>query len=191
MVNDLYSMNDSIVIWLVFALLLFWAMGAYNRLVRCRSQGIAAFAVLEALFRQYMLLVKTSEPAATGGDHATALENDVFLAAWTGLAAAADQFNASLKVAHSQPLNGSAMSALRTAFETLCVSWTRLRDLPPDVEGSAFARTLQTPWDHVSVKVDMARTDFNEVVANYNEAIAQFPALLLAWLFGFRPAQTI
>jgi LemA protein len=32
---------------------------------------------------------------------------------------------------------------------------------------------------------------FNRAVDRYNAAIAQFPALLLAWLFGFTPALAI
>jgi LemA protein len=31
--------------------------------------------------------------------------------------------------------------------------------------------------------------NFNSAVAEYNEAIAQFPAVILAWLFGFHPAR--
>ncbi|HEY1225951.1 MAG TPA: hypothetical protein VGF26_01390, partial [Ramlibacter sp.] len=30
---------------------------------------------------------------------------------------------------------------------------------------------------------------FSRAVDHYNDAIAQFPAALLAWLFGFRPAR--
>jgi LemA protein len=35
----------------------------------------------------------------------------------------------------------------------------------------------------------MARAEFNKAVARYNAAVTQFPAVLLARLFGFRPAQ--
>ena len=34
-----------------------------------------------------------------------------------------------------------------------------------------------------------ATETFNEAVARYNEAIGQFPAILLAWLFGFQPGR--
>ena len=107
------------------------------------------------------------------------------------MAAAADQFNASLKVAHAQPLNGPTMNALRTALETLCLSWSRLRDLPPDLAGPALPSTLQSQWEHVAMQAEIARAEFNRVVGNYNEATNQFPAFLLAWVFGFKPAQPI
>jgi LemA protein len=37
-----------------------------------------------------------------------------------------------------------------------------------------------------------AATDqFDLAVGRYNEAIAQFPAVLLAWLFGFKPGRGV
>jgi LemA protein len=186
-------MNASVALWFVFALLLFWAMGAYNRLVRLRSRGIAAFANLETFFNQYILMVKTNVPqwSAAAAPGNAVPDNDTSVAAWAALAAAAEQLNASLKVAHTRPLNGPTMSALRTAFETLCLSWLRLRDLPADLAGAAVPDTLQSQWETVAAQVEMARTDFNRTVTNYNQAISQFPALLLARAFGLQPAQPI
>lgn len=34
-----------------------------------------------------------------------------------------------------------------------------------------------------------ATEHFNQAVGRYNDAIAQFPAVLLAWLFGFQPGR--
>ncbi len=34
---------DSALPWVALAVILFWSVGAYNRLVRLRSQAIAAF----------------------------------------------------------------------------------------------------------------------------------------------------
>lgn len=186
-------MSDSVMVWFAVALFLFWAMGAYNRLVRLRSQGIIAFATLEGLCQQHVLLVKANCPAADVAEDPEHPERaqDAALAAWAALAAAAEQFSASLRVAHAQPLNGPIMRALGTAHETLGLSWRRLRDLPPDLAGSALPGTLQSQWEHVAVQVELARTEFNRLVLNYNEAIRQFPALLLAWVFGFKAAQPI
>lgn len=185
-------MGDSVLLWLFIALMVFWAMGAYNRLVRLRFQGIAAFAALEILLSQYVLMVKKNFPPADAfiDPHAES-KDDAFLSAWTGLAAAADQFSVSLKMAHAKPLNGSTMLALRTALETLCLCWCRLRDLPPDLTSSSLSNTLQSQWEHVALQSEMASTEFNRQVENYNEAIHQFPALLLAWIFGFKSAQPI
>ena len=37
----------------------------------------------------------------------------------------------------------------------------------------------------------VARQQFNDAVAQYNRAIAQFPANVLAWLFGFQKARPL
>ncbi len=175
-------MNNSVMAWGAIAVLLFWSIGAYNRLMRLRSQGIAAFAALEALFNQHLLMVKT---------HFSDSGDDPACAARAGLAAAAEQFNASLKVARVQPLNGAVMSALKTAHETLSLSWSRLQDLPPDLAGPALPLTLQSEWEQVQRQAEAARIEFNRLVTNYNDAIAQFPAMMLATVFGFKPAQPI
>lgn len=184
-------MNDSVILWLVIAIVLFWWMGAYNRLIRLRSQANIAFAALEGLFDQYLLMVKANLPHGVEivDAHDAGHGHDRSSAAWAGLAAAAEQFNASLKVAHAHPLNAPTTSALKTAFETLCLSWSRLQDLPPDLAGPPLPGALQSQWERVAFQVEIARTEFNRTVTNYNEAINQFPALLLTWVFGFKPAQ--
>ena len=40
----------------------------------------------------------------------------------------------------------------------------------------------------VSGVAEIARSQFNLAVRNYNEAIVQFPALLVAWAVRLRPA---
>jgi LemA protein len=189
-------MGNSVVVWIGIAVLLFWSMGAYNRLMRLRSQGILAFAALEVLLSQLVVTAKASVPetAVVADVPSDLLERDAsaaFSAACCGLVAAAEQFNVSLKVAHTRPLNGPTTSALKTAFETLCLSWSRLRALPADPAGTALPVTLQLQWEQIAEQVEVARTEFNRRVENYNEAISQFPALLLAWVFGFKPAQPI
>ncbi len=183
-------MSDSIMVWSAIAVLVFWSMGAYNRLVRLRAQGIAAFATLEALLNQYITMVKSNLPERAADAPLDSPVHEAF-AAWAGLAAAVEQFNASLKVAHAHPLRGPTMRALSTALGTLYLSWSRLRDLPMDLAGPALPDMLVSQWEPLAVQVEAARTEFNRRIENYNEAIDQFPALVLAWVFGFKSAQPI
>ncbi len=180
-------------LWLAGAVLLFWAMGAYNRLVRLRSRGLATFAVLAGRFDQFIALVGVNLPAHVApsvpeaADQAEAASAD----AWAALDAAAQQLQASLKVARSKPLNAPTASALRTAFETLCSCWARLQDLPHERSAATPPDSLPNQWQQLALQTELARADFNEAVANHNQAISEFPALLLAALFAFRPAQPI
>ena len=185
-------MIDSLWFWGFAALMLFWSMGAYNRLIRLRSRAIVAFAALEGLFNQYVAMVKVSFPESGFGTfNGMGAGDDSDMSAWGGLVASTEQFSASLRVAHPRPLDGPAMGALKTAYETLNSSWIRLRDLPPDLAGAAFPAPLQAQWEHVSIQVELMRAEFNKTVLNYNEAIGQFPALLLAWIVGFKAAQPL
>lgn len=49
----------------------------------------------------------------------------------------------------------------------------------------------QVRWDEHVLQNDQAMRVFNEAVLHYNAAIAQFPANLLAWVFGFKAARRL
>lgn len=177
-------MSRSVLLGLLLAVLLFWATGAYNRLMRLRSGSIAAFAGLETVLSQYLPLVQTHQAQSPATGSATQ-------AAWANLSAAAQQFHISLKVAQAQPLNAPTINALKTAHETLCLSWSRLQELAPDLNEPALPPALQTQWQQITVQAELARAEFNQRLAHYNRAISQFPALLLAWLFDFKPTPSV
>jgi LemA protein len=175
-------MSASVTIWVLSAVLLFWAVGAYNRLVRLRSLALEAFVPLDVQFGYYVALVQDSFSGA---------DNDAAPPAQAGLMGAAIQFESSVKVARDDPLDVLVMRALETAHETLCTSWLRLRNEPPDLAGAPLPEALQHQWEHIATRADMARVDFNQRVQDYNAAIRQFPARVLAWLIGFKQAHQI
>ncbi|MBZ4210151.1 MAG: hypothetical protein D4R79_11870 [Comamonadaceae bacterium] len=164
-------MSSSVFLWFGAAVLLFWAVGAYNRMVRLRSQGIAVFAVLEGLLNQF---VPMAGPDVTDS---------------AALVAAADQFQVALKICRSQPLDGATISALTMAYETMCLCWSRQRQHRPRGSAPEQPEVLPLHWEQLVAQTEMARAEFNKAVARYNAAVTQFPAVLLARLFGFRPAQ--
>jgi LemA protein len=166
-------MSSSVFLWLGVAVLLFWAVGAYNRVVRLRSQGLAAFAVMEGLVNQFMPM---ASPEVTDS---------------AALVAAADQCRVALKMCRSQPLNGATIGALTMAYETMCLSWSRQRQHGPRGSAPEPSEDLPLQWEQLVVQSEMARADFNKAVARYNSAVTQFPAVLLARLFGFRAAQPL
>lgn len=55
---------DSMVGWIVIAVLLFWFVGAYNRLVRLRAAVLQAYATLDAALRKQLDFVQASITAA-------------------------------------------------------------------------------------------------------------------------------
>ncbi|ADU98237.1 LemA family protein [Alicycliphilus denitrificans] len=184
--------------WILLALLLFWAVGAYNRLIRLRSAAMQAFGALDAHMLRWMALLGEYEasraaPADSEGAQGAARsaeQDDAHAALW----AAATQLSASLAVARARPLDADAAAALSAAAQVLDTAWqTVVREAAQTSEG--VAPPALAPWvqrrEQVALQSDAARRQFNDAVLLYNHAVAQFPASLLAWLFGLKKGRTL
>ncbi|MHA7601359.1 LemA family protein [Alicycliphilus sp. T452] len=181
--------------WILLALLLFWAVGAYNRLIRLRSAAMQAFGGLDAHMLRWMALLGEYEVsrAASTDTQGAALpvgQDDAHAALW----AAATQLGASLAVARARPLDADAAAALSAAAQVLETAWqTVVREAAQTSEG--VAPPALAPWvqrrEQVALQSDAARRQFNDAVLLYNHAVAQFPASLLAWLFGLKKGRTL
>lgn len=183
-------MWSSPLFWIVVSIAIFWALGAYNRLMRLRSAVVQAFGSFDAhMVRQVALL---GEFGAAHAARSPAPE----IAALQG---ATTQLSASLAVARARPLRADAVAALTAAREVLGASWQKavlalaLEHAAALGEPQEFvaASPWQIRWDEHVQQNDQAIRVFNDAVAHYNNAIAQFPANLLAWVFGFRAARAL
>lgn len=178
-------MPSSLVWWIAAAVALFWSVGAYNRLVRLRGEANAAFAAMDAeLSRQVQLvgqlLPEGEEPPASMFDG----QESSF---WAGLEGAATQLEAALAFARGRPLEPERIAALASAQSVLASAWERAeRDDAHDLAGARLPETLTTTRAHLTAQCIAAATRFTQAVERYNGAIGQFPAVLLAWLFGFK-----
>ncbi|MBU0748678.1 MAG: LemA family protein [Gammaproteobacteria bacterium] len=194
-------MWSSPLFWMVFAIVVFWALGAYNRLIRLRSAVAQAFGGFDAhLVRLVALLGEFNAAQAT--QRATLLDgNDQTMAALQG---ATTQLSACLAVARARPMAVDAVAALAASRDVLHAAWhaatRQTRDEPYDgsQDTSEFTNTdpaVRTPsiwdvrWDEHALQNEQAARVLNDAVAYYNAAIAQFPANLLAWVFGFKAAR--
>lgn len=186
-------MANSFVLWGLAAALLFWSVGAYNRLVRLRSDANAAFTALAHELTQQAELVHASLPASmihTGLTQPGDLLDEV-TELWSGLRAAATQLTGSLAAMRPRPLDPEAAAALSEARDVLTSAWIRVSQEANDLAGSSIPEGLEQQWRQLTMQARAAAERFNQAVTRYNEAIAQFPALLLAGLFGFKPARGI
>jgi LemA protein len=180
-------MPSSVVLGAIAAVLLFWTVGAYNRLMRLRAEAKTAFASLEAeLSKQVALVSECLPPPET---QPAPLEGSSF---WSALHGAAAQFAASLAAARARPLEPEEIAALSAAQDVLSMAWERAeRDDAHDLAGPRLPETVTTRRAQLTLHTHAAIDQFDRAVVRYNEAIAQFPAVLLAWLFGFKPGRKV
>lgn len=192
---------------LLGVVLLFWAVGAYNRLVRLRAAVQKSFAALDAQLVRELVWVQSCLPQSmrgggVGGGITTPAElQDEDSAVWLRLWGASEQLAAALAAAREQPLSPDRMDGLATAHDTLDTAWTHARDsldVAPAAQADAAAPAravgtgaLDTQRVRLLHHAAPLREAFNNAVFAYNRAIAQFPAALLARAVGFRPAGTL
>src|SRR2546427_10342321 len=93
--------------WMLLALLVFWAVGAYNRLARLRSGCVQQFGVLDAHLGQWhaMLQAFEAQPKAEG-------QSPALVHAQAALHQTAAQLQAALVDARGRPLRETALAAL-------------------------------------------------------------------------------
>jgi len=180
-------LTPSLLPWGTAALGVFWAVGAYNRLVRLRSEAKVAFAKLETELTRQLQLVQECIPPE---DEQPASQFSGGSAFWGGLQGAAAQLAATLHSARSRPLDPDRIAALGAAQEILGMAWDRAeRDDAHDLAGPRLPENFSSERQQRVRMTLAAAENFNAAVTEYNEAIAQFPAVMLAWLFGFHPAR--
>lgn len=177
-------MWSSPLIWIAIAIALFWAVGAYNRLVRLRSAVVQAFGSLDAhLIRWLAMLGEFDAAQLTAG----ALDRE----AHSTLQGSTTQLTASLAVARARPLQGDAVAALSAACAVLDAVWLNLQPGGDTDDAVRKMAPWRARWDELHKRNEQAALLFNEAVLDYNAAIRQFPAALVAWVFGFTPARAL
>ncbi|MCU0930027.1 MAG: LemA family protein [Burkholderiaceae bacterium] len=165
---------------LVAAVLVLWALGAHNRLVRLRNAIRAAWEQIdESLRRRHealpALLAALREPLAA--EHPTL----------DAVADALAQQRVATDALRATPVGAETAAFLR-ADGVLASSIARLLALldqqPALRERDDVAAWLRELHDS-DLRLAFARQAFNDAVDAYNAALAQFPTRLLRPLFGF------
>lgn len=176
----------SVSLWVFIALglvVFFWAVGAYNRLVRLKNAIANAFGQIDVqLKRRYDLIPNLVEVARRYLAHeAQTLE---------AVIAARNQARTAEQAAATSPLNAGALGALAGAEQVLGGALGKLFAVVedyPDLKADQSMRELSEELTSTENRVGFARQAYNDHVLEFNDAAAQFPTLLIARLFGFQP----
>ena len=168
----------------VLAVLIFWSVGAYNRLVRLKNIIANAFGQIDVqLKRRYDLIPNLVEAAKKYLSH----ERETLEAVIT----ARNQAKSASDTARSRPTNALAVTTLAVAEQALSSSLGQLfalNEAYPELKADETIRDLSEELTSTENKVGFARQAFNDAVLDYNNAQGQFPAVLVARLFSFAPS---
>jgi LemA protein len=173
--------TTQIVFWAAAAVLLFWAVGAYNRLVGLRNALVRSFALVDAQFRhRQTLLLRLADALATSlADTPQPVE---------ALRAACAQAEAACQRARGRPGAPGVITSLRLAEDILGDARQRL---PAQALADPSLAELAAELTAGDNTLAFARRQFNDSVNEYNHAVRQFPTWVVAGLFRFGRAGTL
>ena len=177
--------------WLFIAMMVFWSVGAYRRLLGLRTLVNRQFAVLEELMLRYQTLVQEATTAAVTSPSGwqAAVSPELGASHWTRLQVAANLSAMALARMQEHPLeHASAITLVATNLD-LQEAWSALTH--PDVYFVSVPAELTQRWTELSISIQPDWQRFNQAVSQYNEAIDMFPANLMARLFKFTPGRTL
>lgn len=167
------------------AVLMFWAVGAYNRLMALRIGITKAFAPIDAQVQhRHALLLQWAD--GLRADHGTALHAAV-LSACGQVQAACDSLRA-------RPSARSAATGLRLAEDALSSARARLLAELPARQERLSGLEIEANTEQLAAAdntLAFARAQFNTTTQTYNNAIRQIPTRLVASVFGFQAAGTL
>ncbi|MCW7536681.1 LemA family protein [Aquabacterium sp. A7-Y] len=176
--------TTQIVAWCVLAVLVFWGVGAYNRLVRLRNAISNAFGQIDVqLKRRYDLIPNLVETARKYISH----ERETLEA----VIAARNQARTAAEHVRARPASPGTVGTLAMAEQALQGSLGRLMAVVenyPELKGDQTLRELSEELTSTENKIAFARQSFNDAALDYNDAAQQFPTTLIANLFGFKAA---
>jgi LemA protein len=160
-----------IIVIAAIALVLLFGVGIYNRLVALRQRSQQAFADIDVQLKQRQDLIPNLVETVKG--YATH-EQGTLQAVTAARNAAASAGSVNEKVQAENMLTG----ALRQLFA--------VSEAYPDLKANQNFLSLQAELSDIENKLAAARRFFNNAVSEFNAAIQQFPAVLVAGMLGFK-----
>ena len=165
-------------------LVLLWAVGGYNALVRLRNRYKNGFAQIDVqLKRRYDLIPNLVEVAKKYLAHERETLEAVIQARNTAASAR--------ETAAAMPGDAGAMAALAGAEGGLGGMLGKLFALSegyPDLKANQNMMQLTEELSSTENKISFARQAYNDAVMTFNNKRESFPTNILAGMFNFVPA---
>jgi LemA protein len=168
-------MNALWIVLIVVAVLAFLVIGLYNGLVALRQRVNQAFGDIDVQLKQRHDLVPNLVETVKG-----------YAAHERGTLEAVIQARNSA-VGAQQTRDPQAMGQAENVLSAALGRLIALAEAYPDLKANVNFQQLQGELSNLEKSIAAARRFFNNSVQEYNTGREQFPAVLIAGMFGFGP----
>lgn len=168
----------ALILGLLLALVVFWAVGAHNRLVRLRAEVVRQWSSVDAVWLR--LLVRMQGGMAARQSLATQADADDLQT----LQLACDELLEALSLARLQPLGGESQRQVQAQHQKVVVEIRRILQTTND----AVKPDLDIALNRMRQTLPAALIPYHVAVAAYNDALAMRPASWLARRLNLKPA---
>ena len=180
-------MTAVLVLLAIIAVVVFWGVGVYNRIIALRNYFENAFSQIDVqLKRRYDLIPNLVETAKAYMAH----ERETLEAVISARNHAVD---ANKKVA-GHPVDATAFKQMVAAdgvLDTSLGKFFALSEAYPDLKANQTMMQLSEELSSTENRIAFARQGYNDSVMSYNVAIQQFPGSVIANSLGFKAAELL
>jgi LemA protein len=162
-----------------FALLVFWSIGAYNRLVSLSEGTESQWANVQSAYQRRADLIPNL--IATVKGYADFEQETLKGVIEARSKATAVQVNADELTPERIAAFQKAQGELKGALSRLLVTVERY----PDLKANQNFLALQEQLEGTENRINVARDRFNEQVRNFNSAVKRIPTSIIASIGGF------
>ena len=163
---------------LLFALVVFWAVGAYNRLMRLRAEVLRQWGTVDTVWLKWLMRFQGAVSArqilawASEADDLQALQE------------ASDALIEALAEARQQALDEASLRTLLERHQALMACIDAVAERVPET----LRPHLQSARERIVQNIPPALVPYHTAVEAYNLALSQAPARWLAHALRLRPA---
>ena len=163
----------------ILVLVVLWAIGGYNGMVKMDEQAQNSWANVETQYQRRADLIPNLVSTVKGyAKHEQQTLEEVVKARSEATQLKVDAENLTPeKLAAFQKAQSGVSSALGRLLA--------VAENYPDLKANQNFLELQSQLEGTENRITVARKDFNDTAKSYNQAIRQFPKNILAGLFGF------
>ena len=163
----------------ILVLVVLWAIGGYNGMVKMDEQVQNSWANVETQYQRRADLIPNLVSTVKGyAKHEQQTLEEVVKARSEATQLKVDAENLTPeKLAAFQKAQSGVSSALGRLLA--------VAENYPDLKANQNFLELQSQLEGSENRITVARKDFNDTAKSYNQAIRQFPKNILAGLFGF------